>query len=105
MKNFNEQCYELLRQVPKGKVTTYKEIANALNTSAYRAVGNAMRNNPYAPKTPCHRCVGSNGTLGGFRGKTTGFEIDDKVKMLTEEGIDIRNGKIQNFSDVLHRFV
>ena len=52
MKSFAEKAYELLRKVPKGRVTTYKEIAIALDTKAYRGVGQAMRTNPYAPEVP-----------------------------------------------------
>ena len=52
MKTFADQAYELLKKVPKGRVTTYKEIAHALNTKAYRGVGQAMRKNPYAPEVP-----------------------------------------------------
>ena len=52
MKTFAEKAYDLLRKVPKGRVTTYKEIAHALKTKAYRGVGQAMRKNPYAPEVP-----------------------------------------------------
>jgi len=52
MKNFAEKAYDILSKVPKGRVTTYKEIAHALGTKAYRGVGQAMRRNPYAPKVP-----------------------------------------------------
>ena len=52
MKTFADQAYELLRQVPKGRVTTNKEIAHALGTKAYRSVGQAMKHNPYAPEVP-----------------------------------------------------
>ncbi len=52
MKTFADKAYDLLRKVPKGRVTTYKEIAHALNTKAYRGVGQAMRNNPHAPEVP-----------------------------------------------------
>lgn len=52
MKTFAEKAYDLLRKVPKGRVTTYKEIAHALETRAYRGVGQAMRKNPYAPEVP-----------------------------------------------------
>ena len=51
--DFNEKCYELLKKIPKGKVTTYKEIAKALKTKAYRAVGNAMNKNPNPVEVPC----------------------------------------------------
>ena len=43
---------DLLRKVPKGKVTTYKEIAHAMETKSYQGVGQAMRKNPYAPEVP-----------------------------------------------------
>ena len=42
---FDDRCYELLKLIPIGKVTTYKEIARALNTKAWRAVGSAMARN------------------------------------------------------------
>ncbi len=50
---FNDRCYQLLQQIPTGKVTTYKEIAQALNTKAYRAVGNAMAKNTQLIVIPC----------------------------------------------------
>jgi methylated-DNA-[protein]-cysteine S-methyltransferase len=52
MQSFSEKVYDLLRKVPEGRVTTYKEIAHALGTKAYRGVGQAMRKNPYAPEVP-----------------------------------------------------
>lgn len=52
MNTFADNAYDLLRKVPKGRVTTYKEIAHALKTRAYRGVGQAMRRNPYAPEVP-----------------------------------------------------
>ena len=52
MNAFAEQAYDLLRQVPQGRVTTYREIAHALGTKAYRGVGQAMKKNPYAPEVP-----------------------------------------------------
>lgn len=87
--NFNERCYQLLRKVPKGKVTTYKALAEALNTKAYRAVGNAMNKNPYAPEVPCHRVINASGKLGGFASG-----LKNKVNLLKEEGIEIVDGKV-----------
>jgi methylated-DNA-[protein]-cysteine S-methyltransferase len=52
MKTFSERVYDLLRKVPEGRVTTYKELANALVTRAYRGVGQAMKRNSYAPEVP-----------------------------------------------------
>ena len=55
--SFNQKCYALLQKVPQGKVTTYKEIAKALKTKAYRAVGNAMSKNEKLIVIPCHRVI------------------------------------------------
>lgn len=98
-KTFDERCYDLLKQVPKGKVTTYKAIAEALGTKAYRAVGNAMNRNPYAPSVPCHRVVNSDGSLGGFA-----FGSQEKVARLKAEGVDVANGKIQSFKERFYSF-
>jgi methylated-DNA-[protein]-cysteine S-methyltransferase len=98
MGNFNRKCYAILRKVPKGKVTTYKAIAKALRSRAYRAVGNAMNKNPYAPKVPCHRVVKSNGEVGGF---ASGAK--KKIQMLRKEGVEIIKGKI-NLDRFLHKF-
>jgi O-6-methylguanine DNA methyltransferase len=55
-----QRVYALLRQIPSGRVTTYAAIAKALHT-APRAIGGALRVNPYAPQTPCHRVVQADG--------------------------------------------
>lgn len=97
--NFSQKCCELLKQVPKGKVTTYKEIAKALNTKAYRAVGNAMNKNPNPVVVPCHRVVRADGNLGGYA-----YGAIKKVDLLKEEGIEVVDGKIVNFKTILHHF-
>lgn len=83
--SFNERVWALTARVPRGRVTTYGEIAHKLGTQAYRAVGNAMNRNPYAPDVPCHRVVGSNGSLTGFAGG-----LPKKKKMLRQEGVPLR---------------
>ena len=98
MRSFNERCYSVLRKVPKGKVTTYKEIAKAIKSKAYRAVGNAMNKNPHAPRVPCHRVVKSNGDVGGFASGTK-----KKISILRKEGIEIKKGKI-NLKKYIYRF-
>ncbi|MFA5485230.1 MAG: MGMT family protein [Candidatus Pacearchaeota archaeon] len=98
-KSFNEKCYDILRNVPKGKVTTYKEIAEKLNTKAYRAVGNAMNKNPYAPEVPCHRVINSNGFVGGFAHGTK-----NKIEMLKKEGIEIDESGYISLKKYLHKF-
>lgn len=75
-----------------GKVTTYKELAKAIgHPGAFRAVGTALRKNPFAPTVPCHRVVASNLSLGGFQGSKdpNGPNLKRKVRMLKEEGVHI----------------
>ena len=86
---FQDKVYEICRRIQKGKVTTYKAIAEAIGTKAYRAVGTALNKNPYAPRVPCHRVINSDGSLGGF---ATG--IKEKIKLLKKEGVKINNKRI-----------
>ena len=92
---FERRCHALLRQIPKGRVTTYKAIAEALGTKAYRAVGRAMGTNPDPVIVPCHRVVASNGTLGGY---SPGIET--KIALLESEGIRIERGRVVDFKRV-----
>ena len=87
--NFEQQCYQLMRLIPKGRVTTYAEIARALNSKGYRAVGNACNKNPDAPATPCHRVIKSDGCLGGYA-----YGLDTKIKLLKSENVIVKNNKI-----------
>ena len=64
---FQKKVWNYLKTIPKGKVKTYKEVANAIGMpKAARAVANACGKNPYAPKIPCHRVIRSDGGLGGY---------------------------------------
>ena len=63
---FSQKVWALTARISKGKITTYGKIAEALGGKGYRAVGNALNRNPYAPTVPCHRVVGSDGKLTGF---------------------------------------
>ena len=97
--NFNQKCYQLLSQIPKGKISTYKQIANILNTKGYRAVGNAMAKNPNPIIVPCHRVIKSDGYIGGY---TLG--IKKKISLLKNEGIIIKKGEIIDFEKYIHSF-
>ena len=106
MKSFSSKIYSLLKKVPKGKVTTYKALAEAAGTKAYRAVGQVMNRNPYGilrckgkNMVPCHRVVASNGHLHGFA-----HGLKKKAELLKKEGIRIKNNKIVNFGKILFRF-
>ena len=69
---FQQQVYEAAKLIPEGNITTYKNIAVYLEKSgASRAVGNALRNNPFAPVVPCHRVLPSTYKIGGFFGETS----------------------------------
>ena len=96
---FDKRCYALLNQIPEGKVTTYAEIAKKLNTKAWRAVGSAMAKNKNLIVIPCHRVVRSDGTVGQYA-----LGADKKIEILKKEGVLIKNGKIKNLSDFMHRF-
>jgi len=102
--NFEEKVWKLMERIPKGRVTTYGQIAKKLDTKAYRAVGNACRKNPYAPGVPCHRVVRSDGSVGGFGGKISGKNVKEKIQRLREENVEVKNGKIANFKEVLFNF-
>lgn len=98
-KKFFDRCYEKLCTVPKGSITTYGDLAKALGSKGSRAVGNAMNKNKNAPRIPCHRVVRSDGSLGGYA-----FGIKKKIELLTKEGVTIKDGKVQNLSEKLHKF-
>ncbi len=97
---FAATVYDKLRDVPAGKVTTYGYLARAAGfAKAARAVGGVMRKNPFAPSVPCHRVVRTDGSIGGFNGGIT-----KKIKLLNNEGVRIRNGKIVDFKRILYKF-
>ena len=112
MTPLQNKTYTLLKTVPSGRVTTYKALAEALGTRAYRAIGQFMRTNPYSYQTcpeqsrrvPCHRVGAADGTIGGFKGKVAGETIQEKIALLTSEGVRVSKGKIQNFSSTLYTF-
>jgi methylated-DNA-[protein]-cysteine S-methyltransferase len=99
MSDLSQNCYNLLRQIPKGKVTTYKIIADKLGTKAYRGIGQIVGANPDAPEVPCHRVVKANGDISGYA-----FGVDKKIALLKQEGIEVVDGKIKNFSEVIYKF-
>ncbi|CAM0139726.1 unnamed protein product [Umbelopsis sp. WA50703] len=84
---FQFKVLDLCSQIPKGKVTTYKRMADALNSSP-RAIGGVMRINPFCPlPVPCHRVVASDGFLGGFNGQWgAGGNMRNKRAKLEKEG-------------------
>jgi methylated-DNA-[protein]-cysteine S-methyltransferase len=99
-KDLSSQVYQLLRKIPRGKVTTYKEIAKALgNKNLARVAGNILNKNPKPIAIPCQRVVKSDGALGGYV-----FGQKAKEKLLTKENIKIKKGKVVNFKENFFRF-
>ncbi|MEM5868620.1 MAG: endonuclease V [Candidatus Aenigmatarchaeota archaeon] len=100
-KGFDLRRYvlNLLRQIPKGKVTTYKDLALALGDEiATRAVGEILSNNKYVNKYPCYKVVHSNGEVGNYiLGK------EEKIRRLKNDGIPIKNDKIENLEDYIFK--
>jgi len=100
--NLQIKVWEKLKEIPKGKVTTYKYLANAIDSRAIRAVATAVGKNPYAPEVPCHRVVLSSGKIGNYTHK---LGVKRKLELLKKEGIDIDSkGNIIDFQDKLYRF-
>jgi deoxyribonuclease V len=90
------ETYEIVKQIPSGKVSTYGAVAKALgDVRASRAVGRMMNQNPDPDSMPCFKIVYSDGRLGGF-----GLGIEDKIRRLVEDGICVTDGRIINFEDV-----
>ncbi len=90
--DFNARVYSCIRNIPKGKVATYKQVATLVGSpNAARAVGLCMKRNPDAPRTPCHRVIASDGSLTGY---SAGNGIETKREMLEAEGVKFRGNKV-----------
>ncbi|MFV0392660.1 MAG: methylated-DNA--[protein]-cysteine S-methyltransferase [Paludibacteraceae bacterium] len=87
---FRKSVWNELLKIPYGSITTYGEIAHRMSVSqngkfiSPRAVGNAVGHNPISIIVPCHRVIGSNGSLTGYAGG-----LERKVKLLNLEGVKI----------------
>jgi methylated-DNA-protein-cysteine methyltransferase related protein len=93
--NFFERVYQIARQIPYGKVTSYGAIAKALGTAkSARMVGWAMNASHLLEDVPAHRVVNRNGLLTGKHH----FDGTNLMQQLLEnEGVIIKNNQIQNF--------
>jgi methylated-DNA-protein-cysteine methyltransferase-like protein len=96
--SFFELVYEVARQIPKGRVTTYGAIANCLGTKlSARMVGWAMNGAGHPkPKVPAHRVVNRNGMLSGKHH----FGGDNMQKLLEKEGIRVKDDMIVDFKKI-----
>jgi len=100
---FQKKVYQICKKIPRGRITTYKIVAEKMKTKAYRAVGTALNKNPHGilkcegkNMVPCHRIINSNGFVGGFANG-----IKNKIKLLKKEGIKINNNKIIDLDKIL----
>ena len=90
--NFNQRVYAVLKEVPRGKVTTYGDIARLIGAPrCARQVGWALHANPEPIANPCHRVVFKDGSV------CTGFAFggpEIQIQLLQEEGVEVVDGKI-----------
>lgn len=100
---FQNRVYDACRCIPAGRVSTYGALSAVLHSSP-RAVGQALRCNPYAPEVPCHRVIAASLDLGGFTG-SWGLgcaSVQKKKAMLEREGLAFSDvGKLENTKSLL----
>ena len=91
----------LLKQIPRGRVTTYGDLADALGLrTAARWVGEFLRSHPHSEECPCHRVVRKGGELGLY---VEGREPAEKCDRLKAEGVPVRDGHIEGFDEFVFR--
>lgn len=98
---FAAKVYAALRRVPAGKVITYAALGRRIGCHSPRAIGQALRANPFAPSVPCHRVIASDLTPGGFNGKTCGPALTKKLDLLRREGVVFKDGRLADLMRVV----
>ncbi|EDM36424.1 probable methylated DNA-protein cysteine methyltransferase [Pedobacter sp. BAL39] len=98
--SFYDQVFELVRLIPKGRVSSYGAIARSLGAGgSARMVGYAMSNAGLAhPKVPAHRVVNSSGLLTG---RFHFSDPNDMERLLAEEGVRVKNDKVVDFKKLM----
>lgn len=91
---FQHRVYDAISLIPKGRVATYKAVAARIGCGSPRAIGQALKKNPFAPRVPCHRVIASDLTIGGFQGNTQGPAIQRKLRLLAGEGVRFVGGRM-----------
>lgn len=98
---FRQEVIDIMNTIPYGKVLTYNDIAKKIaksrkiNKMSAQAVGGAVGWNPICIIIPCHRVVGTNGSLTGYGGG-----INNKIELLSLEKIDIDRNKNKLISKI-----
>lgn len=97
LENLEKKLQLLLLKIPKGRVTSYSELAKKLNLHP-RAVAKLLKRNPRPNKYPCYKVVYSSGKIGGYiKG------LDYKIKKLKKDGIEVKDKRI-NLKKFLFKF-
>ena len=88
--HYQIRTYEVVAKIPSGRTRSYKWVAQRVNSPrSFRAVGQALKKNPFPSVIACHRVIRSDGSIGGFaRGKLA------KMRLLKAEKIGIINSKM-----------
>ena len=94
MASFSQKVYLAVSKIPKGKVSTYKEIAGSVGRpKAVRAVGQVLNVNKNPHKIPCYKVVCSDGSIGGYC-RAGRKNIQKKIGLLEKDGIKVEGGKV-----------
>jgi len=99
MTEFERAVLLAVSEIPRGKVSTYKRIAEKIGRPrAFRAVGNALHKNPLPLIIPCHRVVRSDGHIVG----ETTTEVEERRRLLMEEGVPVVNHRVRLSEEILY---
>ena len=91
---FARRVYAALCKIPPGRVITYAALGRSIGCGSPRAIGQALRANPFAPRVPCHRVIASDLSPGGFNGRTSGAALAKKLRLLAAEGVVFKKGRL-----------
>ena len=91
---FEKTVYNAVKLIPRGRVSTYRAVAEKTGCRSCQAVGQALKRNQNSPIIPCHRVISSNLTIGGFMGKRTGQAVKRKISLLSKEGVKFESGQL-----------
>ncbi|MEM2912890.1 MAG: MGMT family protein [Candidatus Bathyarchaeia archaeon] len=99
MSDFERTVLMATFKIPRGKVSTYKRIAEVVGRPrAYRAVGNVLHKNPLAPVIPCHRVVRSDGRIVG----ETREEVEARRNLLEKEGVPVVGNRVKIREEIIY---
>jgi methylated-DNA-protein-cysteine methyltransferase-like protein len=96
---YRTHVFEVIKTIPKGKVMSYKQVAEKVGIENPRLVGRILNTNTNPKEYPCHRVIRSDGTVA------SGYAFggpDKQIAMLESEGIAFSNKKIANTKYFYH---